>query len=89
MEKKVIIVASGADALRIKNNYNQGSGMDLLWKKIFPEKEYYENIDVLIAGCGTNQAVFHAMKFPNSKNYAIDISAVSYTHLTLPTNREV
>ena len=66
---------------KIKNNYNQGSGMDLLWKKIFPEKEYYENIDVLIAGCGTNQAVFHAMKFPKSKNYAIDISDSSINHV--------
>ena len=34
---------------RISNNYAQISGMDLLWKKIFPEKEYDEKIDVLIA----------------------------------------
>ena len=67
---------------RIKNhNYAQISGMDLLWKKIFPEKKYNENIDVLIAGCGTNQAVYHAMKFPNSKNYAIDVSESSLNHV--------
>ena len=66
---------------RINNNYAQISGMDLLWEKIFPEKEYDENIDVLIAGCGTNQAVYHAMKFPNSKNYAIDVSQASLNHI--------
>ena len=38
-------------------------------------------IDVLIAGCGTNQAVYHAMKFPNSKNYAIDVSQTSLNHI--------
>ena len=66
---------------RISNNYAQISGMDLLWEKIFPEKEYDEKIDVLIAGCGTNQAVYHAMKFPNSKNYAIDVSQTSLNHI--------
>ena len=66
---------------RINSNYAQISGMDLLWEKIFPEKEYDENIDVLIAGCGTNQAVYHAMKFPNSKNYAIDVSQTSLNHI--------
>ena len=66
---------------KIKNKFYQGSDQNLLWKKIFPEKEYYENIDVLIAGCGTNQAVYHAMKFPNSKNYAIDISDSSINHV--------
>ena len=65
----------------IKYNYNQVSGMKLLWQKIFPEKEYCENIDVLIAGCGTNKAVYHSMKFPNSKNYAIDLSDTSINHV--------
>ncbi len=62
-------------------NYAQISGMDILWRKIFPEKEYNENIDVLIAGCGTNQAIYHALKFPKSKNYAIDVSQSSLNHV--------
>ena len=44
-------------------------------------KEYNENIDVLIAGCGTNQAIYHALKFPKSKNYAIDVSQSSLNHV--------
>tara|TARA_X000000368_G_scaffold415511_1_gene407407 strand:+ start:1496 stop:2737 length:1242 start_codon:yes stop_codon:yes gene_type:complete len=64
-----------------KYNYAQMSGIDLLWRKLFPEKEYNENIEVLIAGCGTNQAIYHALKFPNSKNYAIDVSKSSIDHV--------
>ena len=64
-----------------KYNYAQMSGIDLLWRKLYPEKEYDEKLDVLIAGCGTNQAVYHAIKFPESKNYAIDLSQSSIDHI--------
>ena len=64
-----------------KYNYAQMSGIDLLWRKLYPEKEYDEKLDVLIAGCGTNQAVYHAIKFPESKNYAIDVSQSSIDHI--------
>tara|TARA_B100001996_G_C18633533_1_gene582728 strand:- start:176 stop:1420 length:1245 start_codon:yes stop_codon:yes gene_type:complete len=64
-----------------KFGYKQMSSFDLIWKKLFPEKDYDDDIDVLIAGCGTNQAIYHALKFPKSKNYAIDISQTSIDHV--------
>ena len=71
---------------RIAGGYIQGSCPEFFWHRIFPEKQYKDDLNVLIAGCGTNQAIYHALKFPNSRHYAI---AVSYTHLTLPTKRIV
>ena len=64
-----------------KSLYVEHAGLDIVWHKLFPEKEYNENIDILIAGCGTNQAPYHALKFPNSNIYAIDVSDTSINHV--------
>ncbi len=63
-----------------KSLYVEYAGIDVVWHKLFPDKEYNENIDILIAGCGTNQAPYHALKFPNSNIYAIDVSDTSINH---------
>ena len=47
----------------------------------FPEQGYRDDLNILIAGCGTNQAVYHALRFPNSRHYAIDVSDVSLNHV--------
>ena len=66
---------------RIDQSYQQGSCLSLIWQRLFPEKEYKENINILIAGCGTNQAVYHALKYPKSQHYAIDVSQTSINHV--------
>ena len=66
---------------RIEQGYRQGSSPDQLWHKLFPEKAYRDDLNILVAGCGTNQAVYHAMSFPNSHHYAIDVSDVSLNHV--------
>ena len=66
---------------RIQLGYQQGSSPDLIWNKLFPEKPYKDNLNVLIAGCGTNQAIYHALMFPNSQHYAIDVSDKSLRHV--------
>ena len=66
----------------IKRGYRQGSFPEDIWPKLFPEKEYNGNLNVLIAGCGTNQAIAHALAFPNSKHYAIDVSEQSLKHVS-------
>ena len=66
---------------RIQLGYKQGSSPDLIWNKLFPEKPYKDDLNVLIAGCGTNQAIYHALKFPNSQHYAIDVSEESLRHV--------
>lgn len=65
----------------ISRGYAQGSSPDKIWPKLFPEKSYKDDLRVLIAGCGTNQAIYHALKFPNSYHYAIDVSEKSLEHV--------
>ena len=48
----------------------------LLW----PEKPYREDFSVLVAGCGTSQAAKHALRWPDARVTAIDISATSLEH---------
>ncbi len=48
----------------------------LLW----PTKEPARNRKILIAGCGTSQAVIHAMREPDAHVTGIDISETSLSH---------
>jgi tRNA G46 methylase TrmB len=66
---------------RIQLGYRQGSSPDQIWNKLFPEKAYKDDLNILIAGCGTNQAIYHALMFPNSHHYAIDVSRESLRHV--------
>ena len=48
----------------------------LLW----PDREYKPDLDILIAGCGTNQASVFAANNPDAKVVAVDISQPSLNH---------
>ena len=48
----------------------------LLW----PEKKYYADLDVLVAGCGTWQAAKYAICHPAARVVAIDVSSTSLEH---------
>jgi len=48
----------------------------LLW----PDREYQPDLDILIAGCGTNQAAVFAYTNPKAKVVAVDISQPSLDH---------
>ena len=64
-----------------RHNYVQGSCPEKIWRKLFPDKSYNASLDVLIAGCGTNQAIYHALRFPDSRHFAIDVSDTSLNHV--------
>ena len=66
---------------QIEQGYRQGTSPGDTWHQLFPEKAYRDDLNILIAGCGTNQAVYHAMRFPNSHHYAIDVSDASLNHV--------
>ena len=51
---------------QIDKGYREESDLKISWPILFPEKKYQENIDIFIAGCGTNQAIYHALLYPNS-----------------------
>ena len=46
----------------------------------WPDREYQPDLDILIAGCGTNQAAVFAFMNPDAKVTAIDISQPSLDH---------
>ncbi len=47
---------------------------------LWPNREYRPDLDILIAGCGTNQAAVFAFTNPAAKVVAIDISQPSLDH---------
>ncbi len=47
---------------------------------LWPDREYKHDLDVLIAGCGTNQASVFAFTNPDAKVLAVDISQPSLDH---------
>ena len=47
---------------------------------LWPDREYRPNLDILIAGCGTNQAAVFAFTNPDAKVVAVDISQPSLNH---------
>jgi SAM-dependent methyltransferase len=46
----------------------------------WPSKVYREELDILVAGCGTSQAARHALRQPSSRVVGIDVSATSIRH---------
>lgn len=48
----------------------------LLW----PDREYRPDLDILVAGCGTNQAAVFAFTNPAAKVVAVDVSQASLEH---------
>lgn len=47
---------------------------------LWPDRDYYPELDILIAGCGTNQAAIYAFTNPKAKVVAIDISKPALKH---------
>lgn len=47
---------------------------------LWPDREYKPDLDILIAGCGTNQAAVFAYSNPGAKVVAVDISQPSLDH---------
>ena len=47
---------------------------------LWPDREYQPDLDILIAGCGTNQAAIFAYTNPAAKVVGVDISQPSLDH---------
>jgi 2-polyprenyl-3-methyl-5-hydroxy-6-metoxy-1,4-benzoquinol methylase len=46
----------------------------------WPDQPYREGLSVLVAGCGTSQAVRHALRNPENHVTGIDVSSTSISH---------
>lgn len=49
-------------------------------RMFWPDQDYQSGLDILIAGCGTNQAAIFAYCNPSAKVVAIDVSGPSLDH---------
>ena len=47
---------------------------------LWPDRDYRPDLDILIAGCGTNQAAVFAFNNPGANVVAVDISQPSLDH---------
>src|SRR4029077_18003492 len=52
---------------------------DLYWA-YWPTQPYRDDLDILVAGCGTTAAAAYAYLFPRARVTGIDISAASLAH---------
>jgi SAM-dependent methyltransferase len=48
--------------------------------RIFPERRDFGGLDILVAGCGTNQGAYHAFQNSTSRVVGIDLSETSLAH---------
>jgi len=49
-------------------------------RMLWPDRDYKPDLDILIAGCGTNQAAVIAYRNPGAKVVGVDISRPSLDH---------
>ena len=65
---------------RIENGYRDSASPNDFWHVFFPEKTFNDKLKIFIGGCGTNQAIWFALSYPNSEIVAIDLSETSLSH---------
>jgi SAM-dependent methyltransferase len=63
-----------------KGEYWDLSDPSLFRRKLWPRKIEPQDLTILIAGCGTNQAACYAVTNPNSKVVGLDLSEASLGH---------
>lgn len=52
----------------------------LYWPLFWPARRSHGPLDILIAGCGTNQAAYYACRHPDSRVIGVDLSDSSLRH---------
>jgi SAM-dependent methyltransferase len=56
------------------DSWQQGERRRVAFHLLWPTQPYRDDLDVLVAGCGTSQAARHAMREPASRVTGIDAS---------------
>jgi SAM-dependent methyltransferase len=57
-----------------------GGDYERNWHTFFPERPFRDDIDVLVAGCGSNAAARYAFNHPTARVTGIDLSSSSLAH---------
>jgi SAM-dependent methyltransferase len=63
-----------------RNLYGNPGRRRALFHRMWPTEKPRPNLEILIAGCGTSQAARHALREPEARVTAIDISETSLRH---------
>jgi SAM-dependent methyltransferase len=64
----------------VTGGYQDASDPARFRVKLWPKKVEPEDLDILIAGCGSNQAAFIALRNPEARVVGIDLSLASLAH---------
>jgi SAM-dependent methyltransferase len=64
----------------IRRKYFDVSDPAIARRKYWPKKVEPDELDILIAGCGSNQAAYYAFTNPESRVVGIDVSGASLAH---------
>ena len=59
-----------------------GGDYERNWLTFFPNKPFRDDLDVLVAGCGSNAAARYAFNHPTARVTGIDLSSSSLAHET-------
>ena len=63
-----------------RKRWQEGDRLRVDYHLMWPAKPYREDLDILVAGCGTSQAAKHAIRQPAARVTGIDISPTSLEH---------
>jgi SAM-dependent methyltransferase len=69
-----------ADLEDYRRLWNEEQRLQVEFHLIFPQREYQDDLEILVAGCGTSQAARYAVRQPNARVTGIDISETSLHH---------
>ncbi len=69
-----------ADLDRYRHLWEQGDRLRVHHHLLWPAMAYREDVDLLVAGCGTSQAARHAIRQPAARVTGIDVSATTLDH---------
>ncbi len=69
-----------ADLERHRQTWQSSNRRRSEFHLFWPESPYRDDLDILVAGCGTFQAAKHAICWPRARVTGIDVSAMSLEH---------
>jgi SAM-dependent methyltransferase len=69
-----------ADLDHYRQLWCEGDRLRVDYHLMWPEKGYQEDLEILVAGCGTSQAARHAIRQPTARVTGIDVSTTSLRH---------
>jgi len=69
-----------ADLDQYRQIWGKGERLRVDYHLLWPDRAYREDLDILVAGCGTSQAARHAIRQPSARVIGIDTSSTSLDH---------